>query len=71
MSKTFKKAVKKVSLKNRLYIMNSLAMVDAIVEAGYRKDVGWSEEENEQLAIINDCARKLTESQLKLIENKL
>ena len=63
--KAFKK---KTPIKNRLYIMNSMAMIDAIVEAGYREDKGWKESEDEQLRIINECAKKLTENQLKLIK---
>ena len=63
MSKILQKAFAKVPLKSRLYVMNSMAMIDAIVEAGYREDKGWEESEDEQLRIINECARKLTENQ--------
>ena len=69
MSKTIKKALKKkIPLKNRLYIMNFMAMVDTIIEAGYREDKGWDDSEDEQILIISEHAKKLTKEQLKLIK---
>ena len=64
------KALKKeIPLKNRLFITNLTAMIDVIVEGGYREDKSWEGSEGEQLHLINECARKLTENQLKLINN--
>ena len=64
-SKIIKKAFENVPLRNKLYIMNFTAMIDVIVEAGYREDSGWEDSENEQINIISEHAKKLTKKQLK------
>ena len=62
------KLLKEISLEVRLKVDNEMNLIDFLTETGFRKNEMWKPEERELLMKLAEFAKKMTNSQLNIIE---